>query len=139
MKTLMNATLITLSLTGCIIYDEELSYDEEFSQASDRPNSTSDDEATGELQVSLDPSQGSAGEFVLVSLLSEGSDLGEVTELTFYGDSDLLVVAEQFRGDSEIILALDIPNKAVLGTNHLLVEFSDGSEAFLSDAFEVVN
>jgi hypothetical protein len=140
MKTILNAALITLSLTGCIIYDEELTYEEGVERGSDRPNSSSGDLTTQtKVALSLSPSQGSAGELALVSLLSEGADLGEVVDLTFYGDSDLLVVAEQLREETEIILALDIPNKALLGANHLLVEFGDGSEIFLSDAFEIVD
>lgn len=140
MKILLNAVIIGLSLTGCIVYDEELKFDEEAVSGTDRPSSETGEEMTGqELSLSLDPSQASTGELALISLLSEGVDLGQVAEITFYGESDLLVMAEQLRGDSEIILALDIPNKASLGSNHLLVEFADGTEVFMSDAFEVID
>jgi hypothetical protein len=140
MKTLINAALIGLSLTGCIVYDEELAFDDDFERTTDRPDAESGDEETNQTpSLSLDPSQAPTGELALISLFSEGSDLAQVADISFYGNSDLLVMAEQLRGDSEIILAIDIPNNAALGTNHLLVEFTDGTEVFMSDAFEVTD
>ena len=140
MKFLLNAALIGLSLTGCIVYDEELTYDENLERG-DRPTTTQGDTtANSAPEISLNPNQGSVGEVVLVSLLTdENSNVSDITEINFYGNSDLLVVAEQERNDQEVILAIDIAGNSDIGSNHILVEFADGAEVFLSDAFEVLD
>jgi hypothetical protein len=141
MKWIINATLITLSLTGCIVYDEELNYDDAVERNDERPSSSqqNEPEAIG-TDLLLSPNVGAPGDLALVSLIAEDTtDLGDVTEITFYGDSELEIIAEQDRGSSEIILAIEIANKAAVGLNHVLVEFSNGDEIFLSDAFEVVD
>ena len=141
MKWILNATLITLSLTGCIVYDEELNFEDDFNHPSDRQGSSDPGENdNAQAQLTLSPNQGSRGELVLTSLLSDdGTDLHAIEAITFYGESDIVVVAEQDRGQLELLLAIDIANNASLGPNHLLVEFADGDEVFISDAFTVLD
>ena len=140
MKWILNATLIGLSLTGCIVYDEELNFDDA-NRTSDRaePSVNTTDEPIV-AQLSLFPNEGIRGELVLASLIADDdTDLHEIEAITFYGESDLVVIAEQDRGTNELLLALDIAPNAVPGANHLLIEFSDGAEVFISDAFTVLN
>ena len=141
MKWILNATLIALSLTGCIVYDEELNFEDETNRIGDRSdNQGPSAEDSNPAQLGLSPNQGTRGDLVLTSLVSEdGTNLHDIVGITFYGDSDLAVVAEQDRGELELLLAIDIANNAAAGPNHLLVEFSDGDELFISDAFTVLD
>ena len=67
-----------------------------------------------------------------------GRDLREIADLTFYGETgDVVVLADSPRSADEHLLTLQVMPDADASEVHLLVEFTDGTEEFISDAFVV--
>lgn len=142
------------AVSGCIIYEERLVYeDEEGLEGSpgtggerpDHQDPTDTDTQPEETDPSLvcQPSGAAVGDTIIISILVNVDvdvdiDLLDVTSVTFYGPSDIDVLVTQIRNDEEVLVTIDIPDDAAPGSNDLLVEMGDGNAVYIEDAFEVV-
>lgn len=178
MKRLILPALVVMGMTGCIIYEEDVIYEEEggISDGDGRggdakdPGETDpgdidpgeidgedpdpgeidgedpdqeDPEPVGPAAVILYPSGGEVSTTVIVSVVVNidadvSIDLNLIKDITFYGDSELDIVAAQIRNSDEYLLVIDVGAKGADGDNDLLIEFEDGTAVFVHDAFEVV-
>jgi hypothetical protein len=136
--------ILTGLLTGCLIYDEELVYDdtgdidvEDRESRDDERDEPGNHEEEDKLLLTIDPTGGLPGEVMIVSLFAEGADLTGLTEVGFVGPSDIVILANQSRSADEHLLTIDIAANSQLGLNHLLLEFGDDM-AFVEDVFNVV-
>ena len=138
--------LLTGILTSCIIYDEELVYDDtgnidvedRDTRDDDRDNPRDREEEDDKIVVSVDPAGGLAGDVMMISIFAENADLTKLSEVGFVGPSDIVILANQSRSADEHLLTIDIDADSALGLNHLLLEFG-GDKAFIEDVFTVVD
>jgi hypothetical protein len=132
-----NTILISLSAiatSGCIIYDN------------DGPNRGKDNQIdaieTGETdEIELDlvfsPPQAEVGESfigtITVELTADGEEvsLSEVSDVIVYGDA---TVSSIFPREDEVLVSISIDEDAIDGEVDIIVEFNDGSAAFLEAA-----
>ena len=132
-----NTILISLSAiatSGCIIYDN------------DGPNRGKHDQTgvieTGEVDdIELDlvfsPPQAEVGESFIgtitaeISADAEAVSLSEVSNVLVYGDA---TVSSIFPRENEVLVSLNIFDDALDGEVDIIVEFADGSAAFLEAA-----
>lgn len=140
MRGLLLAALASMALVGCVVYDESLIEDTAAAggeRPGDRPGASPDDGTPGPLW--LHPGGAAPGQTAIVALVSDGGrDLRQIVDLTFYGETDdVVVLADSARSAGEHLLTLQVLPDASSSEVHLLVEFSDGSEEFLSSAFVV--
>ncbi|MCB9678785.1 MAG: hypothetical protein H6737_27020 [Alphaproteobacteria bacterium] len=141
MRTLLPFALAA-ALTGCVIYDEELVWDDGTPvgddpadrDPADRPSPPSDDPATG---FSVTPDRGQPGETLILFVDSEAGELGDVVGAEMFGPSDLIVTAVASGGASTFVVTVAIPDDAASGPNDLLLERADGTVEFLDDVFRV--
>jgi hypothetical protein len=127
-------------ISGCVVYDETLIEDTAaagLDRPGDRPDGQSGEDLPGAIW--LHPAGAAPGETAIVALVSAGGrDLREITELTFYGETeDVVVLADSPRSADEHLLTLQVMPDVGTFEVHLLVEFADGTEEFISDAFIV--
>lgn len=135
-----NTILISLSAiatSGCIIYDN------------DGPNRGKDDQTdafeTGEAgdvdEIELDlvfsPPQAEVGESfigtITVELTEDGEEvsLSDVSNVIVYGDA---TVSSIFPREDEVLVSITIDDDAIDGEVDIIVEFTDGTAAFLEAA-----
>jgi len=140
----MQRTLTQLSLVllvpACIIYEEEIRQ---------RPGDTDevvDTEDTNDTTVQtgvnlwLSPAGAVPGDVAIVSLYGDGEvDLRHVSQVRFYGDPDVDVVATDTRSAQEFLLTIDVADDSELGTLDLLVELGNGDAVFIEAGFVVVS
>jgi len=166
MKRLIVPALVVMAMTGCIIYEEDVIYEEQGELSDDRdpndddvnadpgdvgdddpepddPDVKDDPEPIGPPAVLLYPSGGEVGSTIIVSVVVNvdadiDMDLTAIQDITFYGPSDIDIVTAQSRNADEHLLVLQINSAAATGDNDLLVEFEDGSAVFVHGAFEVL-
>lgn len=135
-----NSILISLSAiatSGCIIYDN------------DGPNRGKEDQTgvieTGEVdEVELDliftPPQAEVGESFIGAITVdttggvEGVSLIEVSNVLVYGDA---TVTSIFPREDEVLVSISIVDDAMDGEVDIIVEFADGTAAFLEAALTV--
>jgi hypothetical protein len=164
MNRLALPAFVILSLGGCIIYDEDVVYRNWDTAASfddppstrpvrpgrgddadptDAPDATTDDAVASTSLVGIYPPGAPAGETIILSIVrtddpgSEAYDLRELTGLGFFGPSDLEVLVVQARTEAESLMTVEIAPGSRLGSNDLLLEFSNGDALFIEDAFTV--
>ena len=131
---LMTLALAFASLSACVVYDEELVYED--TGADELPGQDNDDPQL--LAISVVPSGALVGERALISLYGSADvDLEDIVEVTFLGDSELTIRSFASRSASEYLLAVDIPENSALTSNHLLLGMADGTTLFIEDAFTV--
>jgi hypothetical protein len=136
MRSIFALSLVSL-FSGCVIYEEELVEDTGEEQPSERPD-TEEPELAFDLW--LNPAGAVVGQTTIVSLFAEGDvDLGGIDSIRFFGDGGLEVLATDARSPHEFLLTISVPQSATLGGNDLLVEFEDGTAAFVEAAFTVVS
>jgi hypothetical protein len=139
MRTLA-AVIVSSSLAGgCVIYEEELLREDE---DVGRPAGGADneDDAEASLTLWLEPGGAVKGDVVIVSLHGEGEvDLSTVTDIRFFGDTSIEILATQTRDADEYLLTVDVPEGSPAGAADILVEFADGTAAYVEAAFEVVD
>ncbi len=135
---LMTLTLALTALGGCVVYDEELVYEDTGASALPERPGQGEPADPSMAPVSVVPAGALTGERALISLYATPEvDLDQIVEVTFLGDSELTVRATSNRNGSEFLLAVDVPDDAILASNHLLLGMSDGTTLFLEDAFTV--
>lgn len=138
-------------LGGCIIYDHDKcpNCDTDFDSGVDHGNpgnhQTGDDTATqtddtgtttpAETHFYLDPDYGSPSATIITSLTADNFDLNTIANVRFYGDVNIL--AQSNRG-TELLLTLQVPPNAALGTADLLLELNDGTARLIEKAFTIV-
>jgi hypothetical protein len=138
MRTLVLPLYMVASLaTGCIVYEEELIYEDDVPGADGVPDPNGEDPEA--YTVWLEPAGGVPGETAIVSMMAEGDiDLTAVEDVAFFGDGAIEILATDGRTPNEFLLTLQIPDSAALGANDMVVEFADGSAVFVEIAFTVV-
>ncbi|MFT4622058.1 MAG: hypothetical protein ACI8PZ_000711 [Myxococcota bacterium] len=134
------AWMLLAGTVGCVVYDEEL-VEDTAAPGTDRPGDRPGDAPAAETSgpLWLHPAGAGPGQTLIVALVSDGGrDLRDIADLTFYGAEDAVVVlTDSARTPDEHLLTLQVLPQAAPTEVHLLVEFADGSEEFLSDAFVV--
>ena len=137
MRTLILALSFISATTGCIVYDND------GSGPSDRPGSrpdiiedTAGEEALPDVELSFSPPQAEQGDVFIGSLSSENSelDLSTVTSVNLFGDADILAVEAR---PSEVLVTVAVDANAESSESDILVEFADGSAAWLEAAFVI--
>ncbi len=131
-----------LAIPACIIYEEETRNhprgDSDLSDT-DAPVDTGIPVQT-DVDLWLSPAGAIPGEVAILSLYGDGEvDLRQVTNLHFYGEPTLDVVATDTRSAQEFLLTIDVANDSELGSLDLLVELGNGEAVFLEDAFVIVS
>ena len=138
MRTWVAVTMSSLAL-GCVIYDEELIPDE---AGALHPQGDGSDDTAAEANYTLwlEPAGGVPGDTTIVSRKAEGDvDLSKVADIRFLGGSTIDVLATNAHDPKEYLLTIDISEDASLGANDILVQFADGTAAYIEAAFEVVS
>jgi len=137
MRTLILALSFISATTGCIVYDND------GNSSSDRPGSrpdviedTSGEETLPDVELSFSPPQAEQGEIFIGSLSSEDTemDLTTVTSVNLFGDADILAVEARA---SEVLVTVAVDADAETSESDILVEFADGSAAWLEAAFVI--
>ena len=137
-----NALLLLLACTvgapGCIIYDDTRapqSDDDRLIDQDERDQvEEEDDGLASEFDLYVTPNEAEAGETFIASVrTATDHNLLDVTGVKLYGEVELL--AEDYR-DFELLLTLQVDDTAT-GDIDVVVEFSDGSAAWLEAALSV--
>jgi hypothetical protein len=134
------STIVLLSqLAGCVIYEEEIVYGEDTATDENINPEQENPEAEPNFEIWLDPAGAVVGDSLILSVVAEGEiNLEQVIDIEFFGDSEMDIIATQNRDENEMIVALDL-NDSALGSFDVLVEFQDGTAAYVEDAFTVVD
>ena len=137
MRKLILAIPFLAAATGCIVYDND-------GREKNGPDHTrpelSEDSGTEDLepQISLEftPPQAEQGEIFIGSLsITEGdADLSQVASVTVYGAADVLAIDAR---DDEVLVSVAVDGNAESGEADIVVEFEDGSAAWLEAAFVI--
>lgn len=132
-----------LAIPACIIYEEETRNhqrsDTDSGVDTDVPTDTGIPVQT-DVDLWLSPAGAIPGEVAILSLYGDGEvDLRQVTNLHFYGDPTVDVVATDTRDAQEFLLTIDVADDSELGSLDLLVELGDGDAVFLEEAFVIVS
>jgi len=138
MVRLLVPAILIASTTGCIIYDERIVYpEEEWSQ--DEVVDVVEDNMPEELpaEFNLAPSEGAAGDTVIVSIMSDYAPMDGVTGIEFYGEADIAIRATQVRSASELLVVMEIPEGTPEGAIDMLLLFDDYDASWLEDAFYI--
>lgn len=111
----------------------------------DRPDdgttTTDEGDATPAIPpVSIVPGAAVAGDTTIVSVVvNEGFDIDllDVTNVSFFGPSDVGVLASWNRTAGELILTIKVPLDAAAGDNDLLLQYDDGTAVYAEDVLSV--
>jgi hypothetical protein len=137
-----NALLLLLAGTigapGCIIYDDTQTLETEDDRTLERDErdqiEEEDDGLASEFDLYVTPNEAEAGETFIASVRTATEhSLLDVTGVKLYGEVELL--AEDYR-DFELLLTLQVDDNAT-GDIDVVVEFSDGSAAWLDAALSI--
>ena len=131
-------TIPALALaSGCLVYDNDGQMGPDRDR--ERPDLT-EDSAAGELEAPVDfeftPPQAEQGE-VFIGSLSVGEtdlDLTTVENVTIFGDADILAIDAR---PGEVLVSVAVASDAISSEADLVVEFADGSAAWLEAAFVI--
>ena len=138
--------VLSFSLAGCIVYDEELVWDDGTPvEAPDRqdpqdPATPDDDPEPAPDPVedfALTPDTAVPGETVIVFVEAVDPVLGDVTDARFFGPSGIEVTATASNGLSTYVVTIEIPEDASSGFNDLLLERESGEAVYLENVFRV--
>jgi len=156
MRRLAVPLLILWSLGGCIIYEDqgtrthEGGEDQDRSDEAELPPAPGPDESPGD--TATDPSEGpqsQAPPFVLEPDIMGFGDvaiatvkptdetqgrLDELESIEFFGPTGVEILAMKAQGPDELLLTVSVPHEGYPGEHDLLLEFEDGSAAFLPGA-----
>ena len=131
-------TIPALALaSGCLVYDNDGQIGPDRDR--DRPDLT-EDSASGELDPVVNfeftPPQAEQGEVFIGSLsVAEGDlDLSTVESVTVYGDADILAIDAR---PGEVLLSVAVAGDALSSEADFVVEFSDGTAAWMEAAFVI--
>jgi hypothetical protein len=159
MKRLVLPALAVALSSACIVYDEDVIYNEhgeygdtDLGTWSNPERPASEDPAANDDGVDdppeapppvmhFEPGGALAGDIVIVSLVSDDDslDLRKVDTVEFFGAADIDVLAMTPRNAGEFLLTLDIDPDGFPGVSDALIAWSDGTAVFLEGAFEVVD
>lgn len=145
-KTIPLIVLPLALVAGCVVYDEQLVYDDPSVQGHE------DLGDTGVLPEDIEPSSlafvsPSTGELgaTLITSLQGDFEPSEVTNVRFIGAAPI-IVADTITRDDELLLAVQLGALACDGTvlgapgpGDLLVEMIDGTAIYVPGAFEVLS
>ena len=155
-RLLLPMTLV-VTLTGCIIYSEEvvyrdhsiLEYEDALHGSSDtRPSDegasggqdTTDDGPSSDADTPavMTPNLASPGDVLIAELQATGElDLSDATDFEFYGPAMIEVLAHAEKDEATALLTLRVPLDARSGSNDLLISFDDGSALYIEAMFTV--
>ena len=135
-KIILSLPILALA-SGCLVYDNDgqLSGDRDHT----RPDLT-EDSAAGELEAPIGleftPPQAEQGEVFIGSLsVTEGDvDLSLVESVSVFGDADILAIDSR---PGEVLLSVAVASDATSSEADIVVEFQDGSAAWLEAAFVI--
>ncbi len=149
MRTFIALLLGTSAVAGCVLYDENLVYEDTGTEAvgDDGPQRPGDgiddadepDDTAPSAALTLFPSGAVAGNLEILSLCADGVNLEEIFEISFLGSSEIDILTTGGRGEGEFLITVDIPLDSDRSSNHLLVELTNGTTLFLEDAFAIVS
>ena len=137
MKTLILTIPIVALATGCIVYDNDQG--DGTVREHTRPSPT-EDSASSDIEPSLgltfSPPQAEQGEIFIGSLsVMEGDvDLSGVENVQLFGDAEVLATTIR---PNEVLLSVGVAEDASNGEADIVVEFKDGSAAWLEAAFVI--
>ncbi len=138
--SLLSTVVLLSQLAGCVIYEEEIVYGEDTAIDDNTRPDQENPEPEPNFEIWLNPAGAVAGDSLILSVVGEGEiNLDQVIDIEFFGGSEIDIVATQNRDENEIIVALDVSADSPLGTFDVLVEFQDGTAAYVEDAFTVVD
>ena len=131
-------TIPVLALaSGCLVYDNDGQNGPDRDRT--RPDLT-EDSGAGEIEAPVDfeftPPQAEQGEVFIGSLsVAEGDvDLSSVESVTVFGDAEILAIDSR---PGEVLLSISVAGDAVSSEADFVVEFEDGSAAWLEAAFVI--
>jgi hypothetical protein len=143
-KWMLPLLVAVATTSGCVVYENGHGGSSGWTREGGGPGA--DDSGAGgtdaapDYTLTLDPAGAVPGSTVIVSLYGEGDiDLSTVTDVTFYGQSGLQVLATDTRSSNEFLMTIAVPAGAALGDNDMLVTLADGTAAYVKVAFTVVS
>jgi len=135
-KLILGIPILALA-TGCIVYDNDQG--ESNDRAHTRPGTVEDSGSSDiepSLNLSFTPPQAEQGEIFIGSLSVTDGDLNlaDVESVQLFGDAEVL--ATNIRSN-EVLLSVGVAADAMSGEADIVVEFKDGSAAWLEAAFVI--
>ena len=131
-------TIPVLALaSGCLVYDNDGQIGPDRDR--DRPDLTEDsgsDQIEAPVDFQFTPPQAEQGEVFIgsLSVADNEVDLSTVESVTVYGDADILAIDAR---PGEVLLSVAVASDAVSSEADFVVEFADGSAAWLEAAFVI--
>lgn len=151
------AALAISSLAACVVFDEELVYDDGTpyqagdsadprvptdTEDPDRPDDPEDPEIPEDPDVvpgdlALTPDSAAPGETLIVFVDSDAPVFDGTDDVRFFGPPGLTLDAYSIDDAQTLVLSLSVEDDAPSGVHDLLVQIDDGTALFVEGAFFV--
>ncbi len=153
------AAVALSSLAACVVFDEELVYDDGTpyeagdpadprvpddteTEGPDRPDDPEDPQIPDDPDIEpgdlvLTPDSAAPGETVIVFVDSDSPTFDGADDVRFFGPPGLTIDAWSIDDAQTLVLSLSVDSDAPSGVHDLLVQLDDGTALFTEGAFFV--